>query len=754
MPTTCPIVRPAFKARFHLEAVDGEGFFLVSENEAFVLEGPNLHAVVPLIDGFRSTHEIVQLLRGGLSETDVIAAVEFLSLQGHICESDPYMPPHLAAFWSAMDVDTRQVPTFLGNVRVQLIALDGDGHIGMGEALRSFGVTVTDSGQALVVTTDDYLDPRLHEINRNCIRNRTPWLLLKPNGTNIWLGPIFNPGNSACWRCLQSRLNDNREIEKYIQKRNGPTGPLPTSRSRVWATRQQAYSTAAVQFVRWLVTGNNQSLASQVVVMNSILLETTTHPVVRRPQCPDCGDAGYTNVGGRPIQFQNEMKSSVVDGGERREPPEITFEKYRHHISPITGIVRGVYPSPYHSVTPLRTYVAGHNFALINDSLYFLKDGLRTHSSGKGKTDAQARTSALCEALERYSGVHRGEESRVTASYRELADSAIHPNNCMLYSETQYREREDWLKKGGRFQVVPLPFDENASLEWSPLYSMTERRIKYLPTGYLYYGYPYKPEHFFCWADSNGNASGTTLEDACLQAFYEIVERDSVCIWWYNQIQRQKVDLKGFNDPYVEELEQYYASLGREFWVLDISSDLDIPAFVAINARMRGPTQDIVLGFGAHMDVQIGVMRAVTEMNQFMPAVLNVAPNGETHYAFQDAPAIHWWRHATVTNQSYLRPPSNMPNKNPSEYPKVSGVTLLERLQDCFSYVEREGMEVLILDQTRPDVGIPVVKVVVPGMRHFWARYAPGRLYDVPVKQGLLTRKTDERHLNPTPMFL
>jgi ribosomal protein S12 methylthiotransferase accessory factor len=49
---------------------------------------------------------------------------------------------------------------------------------------------------------------------------------------------------------------------------------------------------------------------------------------------------------------------------------------------------------------------------------------------------------------------------------------------------------------------------------------------------------------------------------------------------------------------------------------------------------------------------------------------------------------------------------------------------------------------------------MPVVKVVVPGMRHFWPRFAPGRLYHVPVQLGWLPRPTDEGDLNPIPMFL
>jgi oxazoline/thiazoline synthase len=63
-------------------------------------------------------------------------------------------------------------------------------------------------------------------------------------------------------------------------------------------------------------------------------------------------------------------------------------------------------------------------------------------------------------------------------------------------------------------------------------------------------------------------------------------------------------------------------------------------------------------------------------------------------------------------------------------------------------------MEVLVLDQTRPDIGLPVVKVIVPGMRHFWARLGPGRLYDVPVRLGRQAKPTPYEELNPIPMFL
>jgi oxazoline/thiazoline synthase len=72
-----------------------------------------------------------------------------------------------------------------------------------------------------------------------------------------------------------------------------------------------------------------------------------------------------------------------------------------------------------------------------------------------------------------------------------------------------------------------------------------------------------------------------------------------------------------------------------------------------------------------------------------------------------------------------------------------------EQVAACVRAVEREGLDFLALDQTRPDIEVPVVRVIVPGMRHFYRRFAPGRLYDVPVKLGWRDRPTPESELNP-----
>ena len=134
-------------------------------------------------------------------------------------------------------------------------------------------------------------------------------------------------------------------------------------------------------------------------------------------------------------------------------------KKYEHLVSPITGVVRMLMPVRQDDGIA-HVYMAGHNPAMKMDRLDHLKQGLRNASSGKGMSETQAKVSALCEAIERYSGELTGGELRVTRALQDWKDGeAYHPNDVMLYSPRQYAEREAWNNEGSRFNHVPEPLD-------------------------------------------------------------------------------------------------------------------------------------------------------------------------------------------------------------------------------------------------------------------------------------------------------
>ena len=196
---------------------------------------------------------------------------------------------------------------------------------------------------------------------------------------------------------------------------------------------------------------------------------------------------------------------------------------------------------------------------------------------------------------------------------------------------------------------------------------------------------------------------------------------------------------------------QYYQSLGRSLWVLDITSDLGIPVFVAISCLLQPDDgkEKILYAFGAHLDATLALERAVIELNQLLP----LASGKE--YLTDDQAFIDWLDGETMAKNEYLQPDAQVPAKNlQQDYPKLCEPTIYDSIDYCIEAAKKQGLETLVLDLTQPDIGLPVVKVMVPGMRHFWRRTGPGRLYDVPVKMGWLPQPLTEKELNPISIFI
>jgi len=611
------------------------------------------------------------------------------------------------------------------------------------------GLLVREAGGITLALTDDYLRPELEDLNRRALRARRPWLLAKPWGSVCWVGPLFLPGETCCWKCLEQRLRGNQPVRSYwwstvrrggaVRPGHAPTAPGP-----------QAYRFRPTDFARWIAGGSHAHLAGLLITREAGELRWHRHPVARRPQCPACGDARlYARQVVRPLRLARSLKRFTTDGGHRCVLPRETMRTLAALIDPLTGVVQKVRPladGAGEGAGPIHAFVADHAGAAQWHNLMHLRRTLPTRSGGKGRTAAQARTSAVAEAVERYCGSWQGDEPRVRRSFVQLGTRAIHPNCCALFSETQYRQRRERNLRSSLPNRIPVRFDPTLPIDWTPVWSLTERRHKYLPSMQLYYGYPLDPDRAFCWADSNGCAAGNTREEAILQGFLELVERDSVALWWYNRVQRPALHLAS---RYCESLRASYAALGRAFWVLDITSDLGIPCFVAVSRQLAPRPRQLLLGFGAHLDARLAAMRALTEMNQMLALVQSVERDGRRF-----APALHAWFDRTGSGaRPYLVPGAGQPSRL-SDFPRVAHRDLREDVRWCQRVVEQRDMELLVLDQTRPDIDAAVVRVIVPGLRHFRARYAPGRLYDTPVALGWLAKPCEEAELNPLELFM
>ena len=753
-PADLGLVRlPALSPHLQFHDIGEQQTLLVSETFNTLLHGKLYSHLLPLLDGRHPQDEIVAALEGAHAATDVLATIVSLSAKGYVVSADHGMDRCRAAYWSSLGASPRWAEQRLAESR---IAVEGDD----GSLIRHLEESGAGVGTGVpgltVIVCEDYLGARLADVNRRQLEAKAPWTLVRPRGMEALFGPVFRADKQGpCWDCLAFRLRGHQEVHNFLRTVAGeeaafkPFAAQPT-------VLEALYGLIAAEIVKWLVLDEAAPIHQQAIALNVGTFASSHHRVMRRPQCLACGEEAMHRPDRPPVPLCLKASPKIHrnSGGARTVSPEVTLAKYRHLVSPTSGVVTWLKRTTDVTDTWLHVYWAGSNLGMRSRSLSSLRRSLRSKSAGKGSTREQSEVSALCEAVERYSGARYGDEIRIRKRFIEFAgeDEAIHPNDAQLFSDYQLDNAKSINAKGHPYNVVPTRLDPDAKLDWTPVWSLTRQRHRYLPTSMLYSMPPEERGPADLIADSNGCAAGNTLEEAILQGFYELAERDAFAIWWYNRLRVPAVDLASFDDEYLASASDYYARYERNLWMLDVTSDIGIPTLVALSSRPGAQTEDIIYGAGAHADPRIAALRAICELNQCL-TWLPRPGRGDGRPTIDDPLALWWWKTARLADCSWLAPAPDKTLRKASQYPVIETTDTREDVEYCRSLVEARGMEFLVLDQTRPDIGMPVVRVIVPGMRHFWARFAPGRLYDVPVSMGCREHPLPEADLNPAPVI-
>ena len=731
---------PRFAQNFTVYVLPPDIVCLYSEDRKFFLHGELYCALASAIGAGRGFQDLVRELEQDFPSDKIHEALERLVDRRFVVPTSRSSLDATAAYWASLGLSQETAEKNLQKFRVRIQSIDVQGATELGAALSGLGVRVVKRRADLTVTlVNDYLEGRLAELNRQHLSEGTPWLLVQPSGIFPLVGPVFSPGKSACWTCLAERMQRNREVKALLDRRQARCVAVsPLARDTFG---QSAVQLAAVEIAKAIATDFRTKLSDHIISLDLLGSTIMKHYVAARPQCPACGrkELRDPSRAPAPIELGAGGKLVMTSGGYRTVSPTATVARFRKHVSPLTGVVSRL--ERIEADLPLNTnYFATHNFAPRPETVGELKAGLSGGSFGKGSTADQGEASALMEAIERYSGGFQGDEIRVTRRFTDFPPGdAILPNDVMLFSDAQYRRDLAPITGPDEAPAMLAPFDRSAEIEWSPVWSLRDERFKYLPTSLLYFFYK-GPGAEQTPSDTNGCAAGNTLEEAIVQGFLELVERDSYAIWWYNQLQRAEVDLGQLDDSYVRDLQIQLAETGRRLWVLDVTSDLGIPSFVAVTHWMENSQEQIEFGSGAHFDTRIAVLRAMTELNQFLSIGLMGGRN--TGKCSHDDSELRLGDHPYLT-------PSGNPLIRPDFSSKFGRLDKREQVMACVRLAKREGLDFLVLDQTRPDIEVPVVRVIVPGLRHFYRRFAPGRLYDVPVKLRLRDRPLLENELNP-----
>ncbi len=315
--------------------------------------------------------------------------------------------------------------------------------------------------------------------------------------------------------------------------------------------------------------------------------------------------------------------------------------------------------------------------------------------NGKGATKEQAMASAVMEALERYSAEVREDDEIIYGTYEQAKANGLTVNPYDL--------------------ILPmnvLNYVQDAQIAWTEGFEMFRGEPVWVPACEAFYPYYPDGDLQLYRFHTNGLAAGNTMEEAILHALFELIERDAWSIAEFNEYANADIEIDDENSVAWKLLKQFEEN-GVEIHLKDLTSDIGIPTIgaAADDVRTKDP-ELLTIGVGTHLNPEIACIRALTEVAQSRTTHKHgIKINAQLQKKTQDM----GYEKIKKINRMWYSDSKN--RKKLSEMVNEATDYVLDDIEIVLGRLMDRGFDMVVaVDLTREEIGVPVVRMVVPGL--------------------------------------
>ena len=323
--------------------------------------------------------------------------------------------------------------------------------------------------------------------------------------------------------------------------------------------------------------------------------------------------------------------------------------------------------------------------------------------SGKGSTEQRARISAIMESFERCLAERPGLNANIAGNISAPA-----------LVESYLNARENYSVLDPHDLLLSQPYNPSSLLEWVGACDLLNKEEVFVSANAVYHPYdsPGQCQKLFL-SNTNGLASGNVLEEAILHGLLEVIERDAISTAQFTRDLGKEIVLTE-EDGYLYELALKFKDAGIDLKVWLVPTDTGIPTIIAAtdDVKLKDPAL-LVMGAGSHPKPEIAVARAITEAAQSRVVQIQGAREDTDREGFirsighNRMKRLNWFWFEEGEKIS-LSEVQDLSKSSPAENIDV----ILEKLKNL---AER----VLVIDLSREEVAVPVVRVIIPGFELF-----------------------------------
>ena len=329
------------------------------------------------------------------------------------------------------------------------------------------------------------------------------------------------------------------------------------------------------------------------------------------------------------------------------------------------------------------------------------EDGAISIYGGKGITKDHAKASAMMEGFERYSAEKQESDETVTASLDEISELGNYIDPVSLNLPKDFKKDNLNLMQ----------------LEWSLARDIVSGDDYYVPTNAIYHPYIHGNQvQSLFKSNTNGLASGNVLEEAILHGMLEVIERDAWSIFELTHKNYTQIDIDGIESEIVNDIIGKFESEGIKIKLMDFTADVKIPTIAAsADDTITKDAGLLTLGMGSHLDPEVAVLRALTEVAQSRATQINGAREDTVRADF--AREAGYERMKRI-NKFYFKDEEEKIKLSDIENKSTSSIT--EDIEIVKNELSANGLDkILYVDLTRPELDVSVVRVIIPEMELF-----------------------------------
>jgi thioglycine synthase len=365
------------------------------------------------------------------------------------------------------------------------------------------------------------------------------------------------------------------------------------------------------------------------------------------------------------------------DDTHRALPPEETLSKIDSKM-PAAGITRVA------DITNLDRI----GIPVFSSIRPMAQNGAISVYNGKGASPAEAKVSAMMEGIERYSAEVKDRELLISR-FSELKNEQNVLNPADL--------------------ILPDGSDPNADIPWIMGHDIINDQEILVPANVVFHPLSDGFKRLFR-TNTSGLASGNEVEEAIFHGLAEVIERDA---WSLAEAARNTGPIiQNIENGLAKSLLDKFAQAQVEVYLKDITSDIGIPTCAAVSddIKLKDPTL-LTTGMGTHTSAGIAVLRALTEVAQSRLTQIHGAREDTTMADFRKQ--IGYERTKRLNKHWF----DTSQTRDFCQIESYDSNDFLQDIRYVTSRLQEAGLDrAIVVDLTREEIGVPVVRVIVPGL--------------------------------------